>query len=273
MRHKFPGVIIIIFIIGLSFVAVLPTFAQTESKTSKSKLATIKLSISAHTWREGKDPYDIHASIKEKLKKASFEIVVDESTAYNAILFVDYTERKGWQFLSGGYGTSITCTVKLEDKMRGSIFEKQINGRTPSPAVDLYRDAIEDFENKTYFKYFGDIIATRYGMGAEALVLIKALNEMPRCKAPDTAKWPVFCPIRWETIDALGEIGDTRAVEWLIKALMDKEEVTRKHAAKALGNIGDARAIEPLIQGLKDEDKNVRKAAEEALKKIKAKKN
>jgi len=43
-------------------------------------------------------------------------------------------------------------------------------------------------------------------------------------------------------------------VEKLIKELKDKDWFVRKIAANALGNIGDLRAVEPLIQTLKDED-------------------
>jgi HEAT repeat protein len=49
---------------------------------------------------------------------------------------------------------------------------------------------------------------------------------------------------------ALGEIGDARAVEPLIAAL--KEENAKVAAADALGQIGDPRAVEPLIAALKD---------------------
>ena len=66
-------------------------------------------------------------------------------------------------------------------------------------------------------------------------------------------------------------MGDARAVEPLIKALEDVNEVARWNAAGALGEIKDARAVEPLTQALEDVDEEVREAAKEALEKIKAK--
>jgi len=39
-------------------------------------------------------------------------------------------------------------------------------------------------------------------------------------------------------------------------------------AAKALGMIGDTRAVEPLIKALEDEDEGVRRNAKESLKKL-----
>ena len=65
--------------------------------------------------------------------------------------------------------------------------------------------------------------------------------------------------------EALGEIGDARAVEPLIAALKDGDWDVRQFAAKALGKIGDARAVEPLIATLKDSNKDVCKKAADAL--------
>ena len=70
--------------------------------------------------------------------------------------------------------------------------------------------------------------------------------------------------------EALGLIGDKRAVEPLIEALKDEVSGVRNRAAVAIGNIKDARAVGPLIKALEDEDEvsNVRDSAAEALGKI-----
>ncbi|RZB32933.1 MAG: hypothetical protein AEth_00279 [Candidatus Argoarchaeum ethanivorans] len=74
--------------------------------------------------------------------------------------------------------------------------------------------------------------------------------------------------IRDKAAEALGEIGDTRAVEPLIRALKDKDWFVRNKAAKALGIIGDTRAVEPLIQVMKTEDICDRGIAAKALDRI-----
>lgn len=103
--------------------------------------------------------------------------------------------------------------------------------------------------------------------------------------------------IRREAAETLGEIGDPRAVEPLIKALGDawyirwkvedalvrigspavealirvfeKEKVLiRCEVAKVLARIGDRRAVEPLIKALEDENSYIRKVAINALGKI-----
>ncbi|MBU4484986.1 HEAT repeat domain-containing protein, partial [bacterium] len=57
---------------------------------------------------------------------------------------------------------------------------------------------------------------------------------------------------RWEAAKALGAIKDERAVEPLIKAMSDENEVVRRVTAEALGRLGDKRAIPVLKEALKD---------------------
>ena len=65
--------------------------------------------------------------------------------------------------------------------------------------------------------------------------LIKALRDKDRI-------------VRQDAANALGKIGDERAVEPLIKALRDKDGIVRDYAVKALETFGDERAVEPLIK-------------------------
>ena len=73
---------------------------------------------------------------------------------------------------------------------------------------------------------------------------------------------------RLGVIEALGEIGDERAVIPLINALHDPDNEVRWEAALALGEIGDARAVPSLVEGLKDIDRFVRYGASVALEKL-----
>ncbi|HEX8142335.1 MAG TPA: HEAT repeat domain-containing protein [Pyrinomonadaceae bacterium] len=69
-------------------------------------------------------------------------------------------------------------------------------------------------------------------------------------------------------IEALVRIGDL-TVEGLIKELKASYGRQRPGAAEALGKIGDRRAVKPLIEALKDHDPKLRQAATEALKALK----
>ncbi|UCG52682.1 MAG: HEAT repeat domain-containing protein [Candidatus Latescibacterota bacterium] len=88
--------------------------------------------------------------------------------------------------------------------------------------------------------------------------------------------------VRCGCAEALGKIGDNRAVEPLIKKLKDRGryeiregftpvggETVAACAADALGDIGDRRAVEPLLKLLVDRDPSHREAAAGALGKIK----
>ena len=77
--------------------------------------------------------------------------------------------------------------------------------------------------------------------------------------------------VRYYATDALGKIGDKRAVYPLINILNTKIGVTDRvctKVVKALGSIGDSRAVEPLIEALEDKEGYVRYSAADALGKI-----
>jgi HEAT repeat protein len=76
---------------------------------------------------------------------------------------------------------------------------------------------------------------------------------------------------RWGAADALGRIGDERAVEPLIAAMKDSDPRVRKKAAWALGQIGDIRGQRPLLEAIRDENDDVGEIAKEAYEILKKK--
>jgi hypothetical protein len=261
---------------------------------SKIKDSQIKIEATASSWVG--EPYNIYGAIKQKLEKAGFEVVPQESTDYDAILVVDYEEGKGipYTLVPGNVqvccGTDITCNLTLDDKAGNRMFETKIFGHTSYVISEgeLYSSAVDDFEDDGYFKYLGEIIAHKFGVEDATVVksLIEALKNLDEGIRREAAKALVEMGdatavepliqalkdedilVRWYAAEALGEIGDARAVEPLIRALNDDDVSVRRYAAEALGKIGDARAVDPLIQALKDEASFVRSNAAEALGKI-----
>ena len=71
--------------------------------------------------------------------------------------------------------------------------------------------------------------------------------------------------IRDAVAEALGQIGDARAVEPLSGALADPDGLIHGVVAEALGQIGDARAVEPLLGALTDPDGLIQGAVAQAL--------
>jgi HEAT repeat protein len=74
--------------------------------------------------------------------------------------------------------------------------------------------------------------------------------------------------VRLGVIEALGEIGDKRAIAPLKGMLHDKDNEVRWESALALGEIGDSSAIDHLTEALMDQSKYVRYGAAIALDKI-----
>jgi len=73
---------------------------------------------------------------------------------------------------------------------------------------------------------------------------------------------------RIKAADALGDIGDEKAVKHLIPLLKDENEYVRQAGARALGKLKDRDAVEPLINTLNDPDVSVRAFSVWALGKI-----
>jgi len=93
-------------------------------------------------------------------------------------------------------------------------------------------------------------------LGTDAIDhLIRALNSRSK-------------DVRLGVIEALGEIGDKRAIIPLKRKLHDRDNEVRWESALALGEIGDRSAIDPLTEALTDKDKYVRYGAAIALDKI-----
>lgn len=74
---------------------------------------------------------------------------------------------------------------------------------------------------------------------------------------------------------ALFKLRDPSAIPLLIDALSSRDaistaETVRGRAVNALGGLGDGRAVEPLTAALNDEDPGVRRGAAEALNRIRA---
>jgi DEAD/DEAH box helicase domain-containing protein len=66
----------------------------------------------------------------------------------------------------------------------------------------------------------------------------------------------------------LGKLGDSRAVESLIRALDAPGYQTPLYAAEALGKLGDTRAIEPLVMLASTGRDRTREAALDALRRL-----
>ncbi|ABS54863.1 PBS lyase HEAT domain protein repeat-containing protein [Methanoregula boonei 6A8] len=75
--------------------------------------------------------------------------------------------------------------------------------------------------------------------------------------------------MRWNAAEALGRLGDPRAVDPLIDTLWDDDARVRQKAAYALGLLGDPRALGPLQKLYRIEREDARDIIQEAMEMIK----
>jgi HEAT repeat protein len=65
--------------------------------------------------------------------------------------------------------------------------------------------------------------------------------------------------------EALGRLGDRRALPAVLTLLRDQDQEVRQSAADALGKLGDDSVVENLLMGMVDEHMGVRQAAARSL--------
>ncbi|MGH1365117.1 MAG: HEAT repeat domain-containing protein [Calditrichia bacterium] len=115
------------------------------------------------------------------------------------------------------------------------------------PAIDDLVSALADPDRREYVAH------VLVDIGGDA---IPALSEVVE------KGW--FMNARKYAAWTLGKIGDSSAVDALLKGVLDEDPHVRKAAAQAMLEIGEE-AIEQLNAALKNDDKKIRQAAEWAL--------
>ncbi|HAH20008.1 MAG TPA: hypothetical protein DCL49_03795, partial [Candidatus Omnitrophica bacterium] len=136
----------------------------------------------------------------------------------------------------------------------------------PRSFIDFSSVEAEEYSQDDIEKLIKQLDYLGYGTSAFAykkLVAIGTPAVEPLIRALGNRTYRIRCG----AARALGEIGDARAVEPLIKILGDGERYSA-YAAEALGKIGDARAVNPLIKAVGYVRYNVHEKASEALKKL-----
>src|SRR3989339_18383 len=166
------------------------------------------------------------------------------------------------------------------------IFAAKELAKIKDPSViDVLIDATSDKQEEVRIEVIqtlgeiGDERAVNplvYTLGDESLVVreksARALGNLGRPEAGEAlisalnsnTNLTIVCAIA----EALGQIGDTRAVEPLITFLHHKESIIRECTASSLGNLRDSRAVASLIAALNDEQERVRWYAADSLGKI-----
>jgi len=134
-----------------------------------------------------------------------------------------------------------------------------------APLVPLLQDSVKAVreETSTALAAIGEAaLSSLLGAltHAEWLVRLHAVEALGKARSPETVD-PLLSvlfndpdrAVREDAVRALGQIGDARAVEYLVTAM--KEPGLRPLAVEALGRIGDRRAVPVLINVLEGVDR------------------
>jgi HEAT repeat protein len=139
--------------------------------------------------------------------------------------------------------------------------------RAIRPLIPLLQDKVKAVreEATTALAKIGDpalpslLEALKHSEWLVRLHAVEALGKSRSAEAVEPLLWALFNDhdqaIREDVVRALGQLGDGRAVEFLVTIM--KESGLRTLAVEALGKIGDRRAVPVLIAVLEESDRPV----------------
>lgn len=107
---------------------------------------------------------------------------------------------------------------------------------------------------------------TMRGAAAEALGFIGDARAIPPLMVAINDENQEVRELATEALGRIGDGGDEKVYDALVKLLKDDNAWVRRAAAAALADLGDRRAVEPLGDALLDDHEVVQEAAFEALK-------
>jgi HEAT repeats len=241
------------------------------------------LDLDASTWRSrGRISFGIAPALRLKLTSAGLGVTQDPDTPHDATLKVVYREERGKQISVNSFGTDIRCLVRLDDPKNEQALSLVIH-ESPS-YTDLvnapYVEVLEKLQANPYFYFLGVIVRERMQTHVDTTgALIRALDlhfdrELhPQPVTPlDTLASPgetfpdldaLFSEAAEQnTVEELGRLKDSRAVDVLERLTSHANRLTRLRAVVALGQFDDP-SIAPVMTRVAeaDSDGEVRDAA------------
>lgn len=283
--------LISLFIIGLTATSLSAEAEDTPSHPTAPAFfgqePVIYLDVQATTWRpRGRVSFGIIPSLRMKLASAGFVVTQAPERPHDLTLTVEYREERGKQISLDLSGTEIICAILLDHPQEGRLLSTKIH-ESPAYAELVtapYVEVVEKFQANPYFYFLGDLIRGRiYAHLDTTGALIQALDRHvdrerhARATTPlDTLESPAetfhdldlyFAAVAQEnTVEELGRLKDTRAIELLKSLMFHSDPRTRLRAVLALGEF-NAPSIEPAIVRVvrADSDPDVRDAAKAVL--------
>jgi HEAT repeats len=282
-----PAILLLIF--GLSRAVVANATHETvdHHQAMAAGEPVIYLDLDASTWRpRGRISFGIAPTLRLKLASAGLGVTEDPATPHDATLKVEYREHRGKQISINLFGTDVTCLVRLDDPQDEETLSLVIH-ESPS-YTDLvnapYVEVVEKLQANPYFYFLGEIVRERMQTHVDTTgALILALDRQfdhelhPQPVTPlDTLASPgetfqdldvlFSAAAQQNTVEELGRLKDSRAVDLLKRLTSHANRLTRLRAVVALGEFDDP-SIAPVMTRVAqaDRDAAVRDAAANVL--------
>lgn len=281
---------ILLLVLGLSRPGVANAGSETVDHTVMAAgERVLYLDLDASTWRpRGRISFGIAPTLRLKLASAGLGVIQDPASPHDATLKVEYREERGKQISVNSFGTDITCLVRLDDPQDERTLSLVIH-ESPS-YTDLvnapYVEVVGKLQANPYFYFIGDIVRERMQAHVDTTgALIRALDRQldrelhPQPVTPlDTLVSPgetfpdldalFSTAAQQNTIEELGRLKDSRAVDLLERLTSHANRLTRLRAVVALGEFDDPSIVPVLTRVAQaDSDAAVRDAAASLLKK------
>lgn len=218
---------------------------------------------------------DENAKVQYGAFSALIKLGADEATAPMIELLLREPNSRLWALLNLNIGLRLRSgLLDMIARHRGDLAERLIQALDDPALTTAQRAFIVRMLGRTgdprlvdgLVEALLDAAPMMRGAAIEALGWIgdaRAVTPLLGLLGPETEN-----SLRELAIEALGRIGDPRALPPILQALTHADEWVRRAAAEALGELGDRSAIEPLSAALSDHSALVQDAAFEALKKL-----
>jgi hypothetical protein len=237
--------------------------APTHSATPAGPSVTVLLAGTATTWLDlAEPPYKVGITVKTKLERAGFRVVMDRALPHDYVLVLAYQETQGRQYARLEYGTNIRCEMTLWRPGAGApeqMWTHQVTTGTswPTPVGSLYWEAVQNLEENPYYYFVGDLlqglITAREDEGAifsrvlQQKKLGSATYESGGFQA--TGHVVANAEARLNAIRELGRLKDRRALPtlWDLAGARDESDTAQRDTAiRAIGEIGDPASLDRL---------------------------
>ena len=266
---------ILLLIFGLSRGVVANAAQETvDPQAIATGELVLYLDLDTSTWRSrGRISFGIAPTLRLKLVSAGLGVIQDPTASHDATLKVEYREERGKQISVNSFGTDITCLVRLEVPQNEQTLSLVIH-ESPS-YTDLvnapYVEVIEKLQANPYFYFLGAIVRERIQTRVDTTgALIRALDlqfdrelHPPPVTPLDTLVSPgetfpdvdalFLATAEQNTVEELGRLKDTRAIDLLERLTLHANRLTRLRAVVALGQFDDP-SIPPVMTRVAQSD-------------------